>query len=181
MRLRAIPILALFSAMLLALSSSRAQTSPPSEYQLKAAFLFNFAKFVEWPAEAFAEANSPFIIGILGDSPFGNELAQTVGGKKINEHPITLQTFRVAAEATNCHLLFISTSEQKRLPEIFPRIRGIPILTVGETERFIEAGGLINFVSENNKIRFQINDDAAKVARLKISSKLLSLAVPSPR
>lgn len=167
--------------MLLALSSSRAQNSTPSEYQLKAAFLFNFAKFVEWPQEAFAETNSPFIIGILGDSPFGNELAQTVVGKNINEHPITLKTFRAAAEATNCHLLFISNTEQKRLPEIIPRLRATPILTVGETERFIEAGGMINFVTENNKIRFQISDDAAKAARLKISSKLLSLAVPSVR
>lgn len=181
MRLRAIPILALVSALLLALSNSRAQDAPPSEYRLKAAFLFNFAKFVEWPPRAFAETNSPFIIGVLGDSPFGNELEQTVVGKNINAHPITLQMFRVAAEATNCHLLFISTSEQKRLPEIIPRLRGAPILTVGETERFIEAGGMINFVAENNKIRFQISDDAAKGARLKISSKLLSLAVPSAR
>jgi hypothetical protein len=181
MRLRATPILALVTAMLLAFSGGRAQDAPPSEYRLKAAFLFNFAKFVEWPPEAFAETNSPFVIGVLGDSPFGEELAQTVGGKDINAHPITLQTFRVAAEATNCHLLFVSTSEQKRLLEIIPRLRGAAILTVGETERFIEAGGMINFVSENHKIRFQINDDAAKGARLKISSKLLSLAVPSVR
>src|SRR5882672_1690342 len=99
MRLRAIPILTLVSALLLTLSSSRAQDAPLSEYRLKAAFLFNFAKFVEWPAEAFVETNSPFVIGILGDSPFGDDLAQTVVGKKINTHPITLQTFRVVAEA----------------------------------------------------------------------------------
>ena len=126
MRLSALPILALVSALLLVLSSSRGQEPPPSEYRLKAAFLFNFAKFVEWPANAFPETNSPFVIGVLGDSPFGNELEQTVGGKYINSHPITLQSFRDAAEATNCHLLFISTSEQKRLAEIVPLLHGTP-------------------------------------------------------
>ena len=181
MRVYATPTLALVSAVLMAISSSRAQDAPPSEYRLKAAFLFNFAKFVEWPPEAFAEKTSPFIIGVLGDNPFGNELQQTVIGKNINDHPITIQPFSTAAAATNCHLLFISNSEKKRLTEIVPALRGTTVLTVSETERFIEAGGMINFVSVNNKIRFQINDDAAKTARLKISSKLLSLAVPAPR
>ena len=116
----------------------------------------------------------------MGDSPFGADLEQTVAGKKINDHPITIQTFRAAAEATNCHILFISNSEKKRLPEIIQSLRGTAVLTVGETERFIETGGIINFVQEASKIRFQINDDAAKAARLKISSKLLSLAVRSP-
>lgn len=181
MRICATPTLALVSAVLMAIGHSQAQDSPPSEYRLKAAFLFNFAKFVEWPPEAFAEKTSPFILGVLGDNPFGNELEQTVAGKKVNDYPITVQTFRTAAEATNCHILFISNSEKKRLPEIIQRLHGTAVLTVSETERFIETGGMINFVSENNKIRFQINDEAAKAAGLKISSKLLSLAVRPSR
>lgn len=181
MRFCATPILALVSAVLMAINSGRAQDSPPSEYRLKAAFLFNFAKFVEWRPEAFADAKSPFIIGVLGDNPFGSELEQTVAGKKINDHPITILPFRAAADATNCHILFISTSEKQRLPQIFESLRGASVLTVSETAHFTEAGGMINFVPEGNKIRFQINDDAAKAARLKISSKLLSLAISTTR
>ena len=181
MRVRKITFLVLSLGLLLAAAFGHAQAPPPSEYQLKAAFLFNFAKFIDWPPGAFADDKSPFTIGILGDNPFGSDLEQTVAGKKINDHPITIQTFRAAAEATNCHILFISTSEKKRLPEIIQSLRGTTVLTVGETEQFIETGGMVNFVQEASKIRFQINDGAAKAARLKISSKLLSLAVRSPR
>jgi len=159
----------------------RAQAPPPSEYQLKAAFLFNFAKYIDWPPEAFADDKSPFTIGILGANPFGSALEQTVAGKKINDHPIMIQPLSAAIEATNCHIVFISTSEKKRLAEIVQDLRGSAVLTVGETERFIEAGGIINFVPEANKIRFQINSEGAKAARLKISSKLLSLAVSPAR
>jgi hypothetical protein len=180
MRLWSTRILGLIPALLLAASNGRGQVSSPSEYQLKAAFLFNFAKFIDWPPEAFADLKSPFIIGILGDNPFGRELEQTVAGKKINDHSITIQTFRAGTEATNCHILFISTSEKSRLPEIFGNLHGASVLTVSETERFIETGGMVNFVQATNKIRFQINDDAAKAARLKISSRLLSLAIPAP-
>ena len=166
---------------LLSAAPGRAQAPAPSEYQLKAAFLYNFAKFIDWPPEAFADGKSPFIIGILGDNPFGNDLEPMVAGKKINEHPIAVQTNFAAAEATNCHILFISSSEKKRLPEIIQSLRGTTVLTVGETERFIETGGIINFVPEAGKIRFQINGDAARAARLKVSSKLLNLAVRPPR
>lgn len=165
--------------LLLAAVQGRAQ-APPTEYQLKGAFLYNFAKFIEWPPKAFKEAKSPFIIGILGDNPFGSDLEPLVAGKKINEHSITILTNLPAAEITNCHILFICNSESKRLPEIFQSLRGTSILTVGETERFIEAGGMINFMTEAGKIRFQINDETARAARLKVSSKLLSLAVRAP-
>lgn len=181
MRVRASIFFALSLGLLLAAVPGHAQSPAPSEYKLKAAFLFNFAKFIDWPAEAFADDKSPFVIGVLGDNPFGNELEQTVAGKKVNDHPITIQSFRAAAETTNCHILFISTAEKKRLPEIIQALRGTSVLTVGETEQFIEAGGMINFVLEAGKIRFQINDDAAKAARLKISSKLMSLAVRSAK
>lgn len=176
MRFRAIPTLGLSLVWLLPVGDGRAQESPPSEYRLKAAFLFNFAKFVEWPPEAFAEKTSPFIIGVLGQNPFGNELEQTIRGKTVNDRSLQVKEFHSVTEATNCHILFISTSEKQRLPEIFKGLRGASVLTVGETDRFTEAGGMINFVAEGNKTRFQINDAAAKGAGLKISSKLLSLA-----
>jgi hypothetical protein len=176
MRLRATPILSLSLVWLLSVGSSRAQESPPTEYQLKAAFLLNFAKFVEWPPAAFAEVTSPIVLGILGENPFGDALERTIRAKTINNRRLEIKPFPSSAEATNCHILFISTSEKARLPEILASLRGASVLTVGETDRFTETGGMINFVRQGNKIRFQINEVAAKSAGLKISSKLLSLA-----
>jgi hypothetical protein len=167
--------------LLLVAGSGHAQTPRPSEYQLKAAFLYNFAEFIDWPAEAFADGNAPFVFGILGDNPFGNELEQTVAGKKINDRPISVQVFHSAAEAARCQILFISNSEKRHFSEIIQSLHGNAVLTVSDTDLFIESGGMVNFVQAASKIRFQINDAAAKAARLKISSKLLSLAVASSR
>ena len=168
-------------SLLLTLVSSRAQDPPPSEYQLKAAFLFNFAKFVEWPPVAFATSTSPIVVGILGENPFGDDLERTIRDKSINNRSFVIKEFHSPTEVTNCHVLFISASEKKRLPEILSSLSGTNVLTVSETEDFIASGGMINFVQENNKIRFQINAVAAKKANLKISSKLLSLAVSPAR
>jgi hypothetical protein len=176
MRLRATSILGLSLVWLLFVGAGRAQESQPTEYQIKAAFLFNFAKFVEWPAPAFAEATSPMVIGILGENPFRDDLERMTRGKTINNRPLVIKAFRSPAEATNCHILFVSTSEKTRLPEVFENLRGASVLTVGEAERFTEAGGMIQFVLEGGKIRFQVNETAARSAGLKISSKLLSLA-----
>jgi len=153
-----------------------AQDAAPSEYQIKAAFLFNFAKFVQWPPEAFATTNSPLIIGVLGENVFGDNLEKTINHKVINERPLQFKEFHSVAEATNCHILFISTSEKAKFSKIIQGLQGTSVLTVSETGEFIDAGGMINFVLEANKIRFEINDEAAKKAGLKISSKLLSLA-----
>ena len=165
-------------ALLLAAGLACAQETPPGEYRVKAAFLWNFAKFIQWPTNAFTKDAAPFVIGVLGENPFGEDLERTVRGKQINTHPIEVKAFRAVPEAKQCHMLFVSNSETNRLTDLFKSLRGSPILTVGETEQFADAGGMINFVFEGNKIRFQINDDAARAADLKISSKLLSLAVP---
>jgi len=165
------------SLALLLSAKAIAQETPPSEYQVKAAFLFNFAKFVEWPPESFAGETAPLAIGILGDNPFGSALEETVQNKTINSHSLVIRQFHSVAEVTNCQVLFISAPEKKRFTEIFASLHGHSILTVSETDGFTEAGGMINFVLENKKIRFQINDETAKAVRLKISSKLLSLAV----
>jgi hypothetical protein len=162
--------------LLLAGGGGHAQESQPTEYQIKAAFLFNFAKFVEWPPRAFAGATSPIVIGILGDNPFRDDLARTIQGKTIDEHPLLTKEYRSPAEATNCHILFISTSEKKRLPEIFEALKGTSVLTVSETDRFTESGGMINFFQERSRIRFQINKEAANGVGLKISAKLMNLA-----
>jgi hypothetical protein len=167
----------LMLAFLLAPDQGHGQAASPSEYQLKAAFLYHFAQFIQWPSNAFENPTSPMVIAILGDNPFGGGLEKAVSGKSINNHPLTVREIRSPTEATNsCHLLFISSSEKKRLPEILTALRGTSVLTVGEMERFTESGGIINFTMEGGKIRFQINAAAAENAGLKISSKLLSLA-----
>jgi len=176
MRCRAFSILSLSLIWLLAGSFGDAQQPPPTEYQIKAAFLFNFARFVEWPKSAFATPTSPLVIGILGEDPFREDLTRTIGNKAVDSHPVVTKEFHSAAEATNCHVLFISTSEKKKLPEILQSLKGSSVLTVGEMDRFIETGGIINFFPEGTKIRFQINKDAAASAGLKVSSKLMSLS-----
>ncbi len=173
-------LLRLAPVLLLSVESGFAQESQPSEYQLKAAFLYHFAQFTEWPAAAFAREDSPLVIGILGENPFGAALEQTLRGKTLLKHPVSSRILSSATEATNgCHILFVSSSEKKRLPEIIAALGKASILTVGEADRFTETGGMINFVRQGNKIRFQINDGAARAVGLQIRSKLLSLAVPS--
>ena len=117
------------------------------------------------------------VVGVLGENPFHDDLQRTIRNKTIDEHPLVIKEFRSPSEATNCHVLFISTSEKNRLPEILKSLKGTSVLTVGETEHFTESGGMINFVMRAKKIRFQINNEEANKAGLKISSKLMSLAV----
>jgi hypothetical protein len=177
MRLCATFIFALILALPLA-GHGQAADSQPTEYQLKAAYLYHFAQFVDWPPAAFPQPNSPLIIGVLGDNPFGNDLPHTVEGKVLNNHPLIVQEYHSLAEMTNsCHILFISSSEKKHLPEIFAALKGTSVLTVSEKiDHFIEDGGMINFVLEKDRIRFQINETTVEKAGLKMSFKLLSLA-----
>jgi hypothetical protein len=164
--------------LLLACGDGRAQDSRPTEYQIKAAFLFNFAKFVEWPPEAFIDRTSPIVIGILGENPFHDDLARMIRNKTVDEHPLEVKQLHSLSEAANCHILFISNSENARLPEIIKGLKGTRVLTVGEMDHFTENGGMIHFVLKAAKVRFEINKEAATSAGLKISSKLMSLALP---
>ena len=157
---------------------AQAEEAAPSEYQLKAAFLYNFGKFVEWPPEAFASSNSAFTIGIIGDNPFGDFLARAVEKKNLNGHPLQVKQFKSLSELKGCHILFVSLSERKRLAEILRAVRGAAVLTVSEIENFLAPGGMIQFYMEGNKVRFAIKDAAAKESGLRISFKLLSLAKP---
>lgn len=158
-------------------SGNFAQDAPPTEYQIKAAFLYHFAQFVQWPPQVFANTNSPLVIGVLGENVFGDDLQRTIRDKTVNEHPFQFEEFRSLQEATNCQILFISPSEKKHLPKILTELAGMNILTVSEMDHFTESGGMINFIIQNDEIHFQINNDAAKKAGLQISSKLLTLAV----
>ena len=147
------------------------------EYAIKAAYLYQFGRYVEWPAQAFADERAPLVIGVLGADPFGNLLEEIARTKRIEGRPIVIRRFTSAADCTFCHILFVCASvdsESKTL--ILQKVRGNPTLLVGEEPGFAERGGTINFFLDENKIRFEINTEVARRDQLKISSKLLSLA-----
>jgi hypothetical protein len=152
------------------------QISTAREYQLKAAFLFNFTQFVEWPSESLSEPSTPLVIGILGEDPFGSYLDEIVANEKIDTHPLEIRRFRAESDVTQCHILFINLKGNAAQSEVFTSLKRKSILTVGDTDRFIRNGGMIRFVNENNKIRIRIDLEATKQAGLTISPKLLRLA-----
>lgn len=157
-------------------AASSAQSVPPREYQIKAAFLYNFAQFVEWPPRAFPDAQAPLIIGVLGQNPFGSYLEEIVRGEKINDHPLAVQRYRDASEAKNCHILFVNLTKADDLKLVFASLKSQSTLLVGDASNFIQQGGMIRFFTESSKTRIQVNLDAVKDAELVISTKLLRLA-----
>lgn len=161
--------------------ASAAALASPTEYDVKAAFLFNFAKFVTWPPDAFAGPNAPLVIGVLGENPFGNELARLAADLRIQGRPLRVKEATNAVQLRGCHVIFISDSERERLPQIVEALRQArsPTLTVGEADLFLRAGGMIRFMVEQHKVRFEIDPENAAAAGLVISSKLLSLGLRS--
>ena len=153
-------------------SAARAQKK---EYQVKAAFLLNFAQFVDWPEAAFAEKDAPLCIGVLGDDPFGPALDEAVDGESIRNHKLTVRRARRIEDLTNCQLVFVSTSEKKGVQDILAKFHSHPVVTVSEAAGFAEQGGTINFYREQNRVRFEINAGSALESGLKISSQLLRL------
>ena len=146
------------------------------EYHVKAGFLGNFAKFIQWPATFFPKADSPYILGIVGEDPFGTIIDQAVEGFTVGDRPMLVRRFRDAMSLKFCHILFISRSQKAHLDDILAQLRETPTLTVSDMENFCEKGGMINFILIDNNIRFAINASASKKAGLKLSSSLLSLA-----
>lgn len=148
------------------------------DYQVKAAFLVNFPKYVDWPAGGFATPNSPITVAVFGDDNVANEFQNMIqGGLVISGHPVVLKQIRTEADIdASCQILFIAASEQSRAAAILDRLKGSAVLTVGESENFLEQGGMVNLVPKNRKIRLQVNLTAASQARLRISSRLLVAA-----
>jgi len=165
--------IALLVPFLICALPARAQIGATSEYQLKAVFLFNFAQFVEWPESAFASPDSPLVIGVIGQDPFGPVLDEILAGEKIGTHPLVAARYKRVEDAVSCHILFVSKSEDARLREIVTHLQGRPVLTVGDLENFAQRGGIIRFMPEKNRIRLKVNLDVARAAGLKLSSKLL--------
>lgn len=159
-------------AAALSFFSATVSALAPSEYQLKAVFLFNFAQFVEWPEEAFEGPSDDLSICLIGQDPFGAQLDAVMQGEQIGGRAISIHRYPSAALADNCHLLYVSQPEPE-LRDTLRKVKGAPILTVGETEAFTAFGGMIRFQMEGNKVRLLVNPKPADEARLRLSSKLL--------
>jgi len=155
--------------------TARAQSDGNREYQIKAAFLFNFVQFVRWPETAFPSSDAPFYVGVLGDDPFGSVLDDTVQGETINGHRLMVIRSPRIEELKDCQMIFVCRSEGSRVDAILSQLNSRPILTVSEIENFADKGGDINFYLSSDKVRFEINPRAARQCGLKISSQLLSL------
>lgn len=163
-------------AALLALAGAlpaRAQAPPPTEYDVKAVFLFNFSQFVDWPAAAFADGRSPLVIGVLGRDPFGATLDEIVRGETVNGRPLVVRRYQSFEQIDTCHILFIDRSQDSQLDAIVAALKNRSILTVGDFDGFARRGGMIRFVTVGNRIRLRVNLTAAQEAQLTISSKLL--------
>lgn len=177
--LRASLVLALLSLIPAGLCAAQAQVS--REYDVKAVFLLNFAQFVEWPAAAFSSPESPLIIGVLGVDPFSRTLDDVVENETVRGRQVVPKRFRRVEDVDACHILFISASEERRLPQILAALKNRPILTVSDMDGFVSRGGMIELYTEKAqpeepKVRLHINNDAARAADLVPSAKLLRVA-----
>lgn len=150
--------------------------STVDEYHVKAAFLFHFAQLVEWPADSPNEGGNSLLICTIGDDPFHGQLESTIAGKQIGSRILRIRHVRPLQDTRGCSVLFVSKSEGNRIPSLLTNLRNAPVLTVGESDDFLGAGGMIRLFLEGNKVRFEINRQAAELAKLKISSQLMLLS-----
>jgi len=166
------------------LRGASVEASPPEtnspeatlEYQVKAAFLYNFTRYVKWPKEAFDDERSPIVVAVLGSDPFGITLDKVFAGKTASGRRIQVTRFASTAKLEKCHLLFVPRDETESLPLLAKHLAGAPVLIVGESKDFAVEGGEINFYIDKKKVHFEINKMAAERAKLEISSQLLKLA-----
>ena len=169
--------LALFAFLLIASEAPlRAAQDNPSEYQLKAAFVYNFAKFIDWPPAAFSGPQSPFAICIFGADPFGSVIDDALRGKTVADHPVVIRRTKDVVVARRCEIVFVGASEKNHLSELLQDLKGANVLAVGDFTGFAASGGTIELTLQDSRVRFAINPSAADSAGLRISSKLLALA-----
>ncbi|MBC8010336.1 MAG: YfiR family protein, partial [Burkholderiales bacterium] len=160
-------------ACLCSAAGARAETIS-KEYQLKAAFLYNFSKFTQWPEQSFANETSPIVIAVLGPSPFGDELEKIVEARVVNGRPIRVRRIDSATDLASAHIVYVAAGAE---PLLGATIHGLPgVLTVGETADFAARGGIVRFTLVEEKVRFEINQGSAEKAGLKLSGQLLKLA-----
>ena len=169
----------ILAAACIALSGMHARSAAPAgEYQVKAAYLFNFGQFVEWPAAAYSSPTAPFVIGIVGEDPFGNVIDDIVRGESLAGRPLVVKRFKSAEDVAGCNILFIGRSEAPRIERTLQALRGRHVLTVTDFTGAGSDAAIIALKTENNRIRMRINVEEARANDLVISSKLLRLAAP---
>ena len=147
-----------------------------TDYDLKAVYLFRFTQFTDWPANAFTSTNAPIVIGIVGDDPFGKTLDDVVKGESVRGHPLVIKRLNSSDDLQSCQMLFICRNEKEQLPALLQKLKGNPILTMGDDDGFAESGGMVNLVLVDGKVKLEINPAAAEQAGLQISGKALRLA-----
>jgi hypothetical protein len=165
-----------FAAPLLFALAGYAIAQAASEYQVKAVFVYNFSRFVDWPANAQGVPEQPFVIGVLGEDPFGGQLDDAVRNEQVNGHPLLVKRLHRLDEIGACQILFIASSEGAQLGHIVAALNHSATLTVSDLDRSAERGVMIQFMTENNRIRLRINAEAAHAAGLTINSNLLRAA-----
>jgi hypothetical protein len=170
----------LASALVLGVIASgwelHAQALRPTEYQVKAAYLANFVKFVEWPPSAAGAGNEPFQICVLGQDPFGTVLDAALAGQAVDRHPLAPRRVANPREAAGCRVLFIGSSDESQIKTALAALDKVSVLTVGDFPEFLKRGGMIQFVLDGNRVRFEVNLTATKNAGLYLSSELLRVA-----
>ena len=168
--------LAGLAALLFLFGTTASRGATALEMEVKAAYLYNFAKFVEWPAEAFSSDAAPIQLAVYGDEEFGIKLKSLLADKKAHGRSFEVKNVSSPQEAKNFHMVFISGPENRRTSQILEATRKSPVLTVGEGEPFLDAGGMISLVLEDAQLKFEVNPEAAQKVKLEISSKALRLA-----
>jgi YfiR/HmsC-like len=159
------------------LSSALGQHAKPTEYEVKATYLYNFSKFVQWPGQASPAESDAFAICVIGEDPFGRALHATVENETVGGKRVVVKQIPASEDAVNCRILFISSSEEQRVQQVLTSLGGASVLTVSDLPKFAQRGGMVQFVLEGNRVRFEVNSAAAERAGLRLSSELLKVAV----
>ena len=162
--------------LLVTLGNELVYSQAISEDQVKAAYLYNFAKFVEWPPDTFADSAAPIHLCVLNDPSIGSELSQIVKDKHISGRSIVVVPIQTDEQGRSCQILFINSAQNWQVEHILKVLKGSSVLTVGETTGFVEQGGIVNFVIQDDQVHFQVNHKAATQSRLRMSARLLSVA-----
>ena len=175
-RRRVSPLLVLLLLLAPAARSFAADPQTLTEYQIKAGFFFNFTRFVDWPESAFVTASSPILVCVLGETPLTDLVTDVALGKVVNGRAVSIRRVKASDDLRRCNLLFISAEEERHTAEILASVKKTNTLTVGETPGFAEAGGMINFSIQENRVKLELNLEATTRAGLKVNSKLIAVS-----
>ena len=176
MRSRRSPAIIAWIVPVLILAIQCRADAPTWEYRVKAAFIYNFTQFIEWPDSAFTGPGSPFVVATVGNDPFQGALENSMAGKSVNGRAMSVRHFDIPDHIDVCQILFVPASLDSTLGAVINKVSGKSVLTIGETDAFCPSGGAIQFFIENDHMRFEINRDATDAAGLRVSAKLMSLA-----